>query len=446
MPKSKGKHLSKENREVIEAGIRSGDSARKIAKRIGVSASTVVREVRQNKTVKEKRSAHGAKLSVRCVKYRDCQASGLACEKCSTRLTTCKNCKTRSCIDTCPDYRRAMCPVTEAWPYVCPDGCKKRPGCSFAKCSYGAFDAESSYQDRLRSSRAGIGVSLEELKAMDALLTPLVRQGQSSEAIWAAHGQELPVGIRSAYNYQEAGLLSTANLELPRKARCRPRKKKGSSARERIDRSGRTFADFRALSLEEQVRVVQGDSVIGHEENIHDILSLHIVSRVFQIYLLKKHASPQATVASLDALEQACGFREAFEAIFGILLVDRGVEFDDWEAMERSCLEPGRRRCRVFYCDPMETNQKSECERNHEQLRRLLPKKRSDFDKLSVWDVAVCTSHVNSYPSALHGSKCPFELAAGLLPKRLLDELGLEQVAPDDVVLKPYLMKHAVTQ
>jgi IS30 family transposase len=446
MPESKGKHLSKENREAVEDGIRTGDSARKIAKRIGVSASTVTREVKRNRTVREKKPAHGARLSIRCMGYRGCQASGTACEKCSTRLTTCKDCRARSCIDTCPDYRRAMCAVTEAWPYVCPTSCQKRVHCSFPKCSYDATDADHSYQDRLASSREGIGVTDDELEALDKLMTPLVKQGQSFEAIWETHGAELPVCVRTAYNYQDQGLLSTANIELPRKVRCRPRKKKGEPGRERVDRAGRTFDDFKALPMEEQVRVVQADSVVGYEHNERDVLSLHIVAAAFQIYLLKEHASTQAVVTWFDVIERACGSVEAFKAIFGTLLVDRGVEFDDWAGMEASCLKPGQQRCRVFYCDPMETNQKSQCERNHEQLRRLLPKGRSDFDKLSVWDVAVCSSHVNSYPSSGRGGKCGFELAAGLLSQGLLDELGLEWVAPDDVVLKPYLMAHAVTQ
>ena len=42
MPASKGKHLTKENREVIEFGIKNKDSARTIAKRIDVSPSTIV--------------------------------------------------------------------------------------------------------------------------------------------------------------------------------------------------------------------------------------------------------------------------------------------------------------------------------------------------------------------------------------------------------------------
>ena len=106
----------------------------------------------------------------------------------------------------------------------------------------------------------------------------------------------------------------------------------------------------------------------------------------------------------------------------------------------------GARRCRVFYCDAQESNQKSKAERNHEQLRRILPKGRSDFDALSAYDVAVCCSHVNSYRSAGRGGKCPFELLGDLLPRGVMDELGLERVEPDDVVLRPALVPHAVEQ
>jgi IS30 family transposase len=446
MPESRGKHLTRKDRDVIEAGICNGSSARSIARSLGVSASTVTREIKANRTVREKKAERGARLAVRCISYKDCQASGTACKKCSTRLTTCKMCKTRSCIDTCPDFMRTMCATTKAWPHVCPSGCPKRGYCGYPKCSYRAADADGAYRSRLISSREGIDVTPEELEAMNALVAPLVRQGQSFEAIWATHAGELPVGVRTAYSYQAAGILETADIELPRKVRMKKRRKNDEAARERIDRAGRTYADFQALALADQARVVQGDSVVGYQENQQDLLSLYIVARAFQIYLPKAHADAAATVACLDAMERSCGSREVFEAAFGIMLVDRGVEFDDWEGMERSCLEPGCARCRVFYCDPMVTNQKSEAERNHEQLRRILPKKRSDFDALSAWDVATCTSHVNSYPSAGRGGKCPFELLGELLPQALLDDFGIQRMAPDEVILKPYLIKHAVVQ
>lgn len=363
MPRSKGKHLSKENREVIESGIRDVDSARKIAKRLDVNVSTVTREVKTNRTIRVPKARRGTKLSTRCAKYSTCQASGTACTKCSTALTTCKHCETKHCIRTCPGFEQKMCPTTEKWPYVCPGQCPKRGRCGYPKCSYDAGDANEAYEDRRSDSRKGICLSSDELKAMGDIVEPLVRQGQSFEAIWSNHTDELPVCVRTMYNYQNDGHFKLANLELPAKVRRKPGKKVSKGAVSRVDRTGRTYDDFEALPLEDRVRVVQGDSVCGFEHNKHDILSLHIVARGFQSYFRKRHADAEATVACIDAIEMACGSREEFEEWCPILLLDRGVEFDDWEGIERSCLEPGKRRCRVFYCDPMESNQKSPAER-----------------------------------------------------------------------------------
>ena len=444
MVKIQGKHLNKEKREVIEEGIHHLDSAGTISKRIGVCTSTVTREVKNNRTVKEPNRKPGFKLSTHCAHYNTCVKVGSACEKCSTKYMSCKDCKTHVCIDECASYERKMCPITDKWPYVCPDACSKRKYCGYPKCSYHASDAFDSYKERLRTSREGIDITEEELQQMNALVSPLVKQGQSFEAIWAEHECELPVCVRSAYNYQEASLLSCANIDLPKKIRYKPRKKKSDAGKERINRDNRRYDDFCALPLEDKARVVQGDSVVGFETNEHDILSLHLVSAAFQFYFLKKHGISSEVVRLFDCIEQTLGSPEAFEALFGILLVDRGTEFDDWEGMERSSLQKGARRCRVFYCDPLNSNQKSQAERNHEQLRRILPKGQSDFDALSAFDVATLTSHINSYPSAKRFNKCPFELASAIIPQELLDECGFERVDPDNVILKPYLLPHAI--
>jgi IS30 family transposase len=342
-----------------------------------------------------------------------------------------------------------MCPETEKWPYVCPEACPRRGWCKLPKCSYDAGDADAAYRGTLSSSRSGICCTQEELDAMNEVVVPLAKQGQSLEAIWAEHGDELPVCVRTAYKYQELAAIGLTSLDMPRKARLLPRSRPetGAPKRERVDRSGRTYDDFCELPLEDKVRVVQGDSVEGYSWNSTDVLSLHLVARTFQLYLKKAKASPAAVVTWLDVIERALGSPEAFEEVFGVLLLDRGTEFDDWAGMERSCLVEDARRCRVFYCDAQNSNQKSQAEHNHERLRRILPKGRSDFDKLSVWDVAVCCSHVNSYPLVRKsGAFRPIEAAADLVPQHLLDELGVERVPADEVVLKPYLMAHAVEQ
>ena len=298
MAKKSGKHLSREKREVIESGVRNGEPAGSIARKIGVSTSTVTREVKARRTVREMRAAPAGRASSRCANRRSCDAVGTACPGCSTALTRCRSCASRRCIDSCPDFVPKMCPTTERWPYVCPGNCPKRSGCGYPKFRYDAGDADAAYRETLSSSRSGICVTREELDAMNAIVVPLARQGQSLEAIWAEHGHELPVCVRSAYRYQELGAIGLTSLDMPRKARLLPRGRPdpGGRRRERVDRAGRTYDDFRALPVEDQVRVVQGDSVEGRERNRSDILSLHLVAHSFQIYLKKGSKSSPAPV------------------------------------------------------------------------------------------------------------------------------------------------------
>ena len=339
-----------------------------------------------------------------------------------------------------------MCPTTESWPYVCPAGCPRRSWCSLPKCRYVASEAQAAHDARLVASRSGIDATADQLERVNAIVVPLALRGHSFEAIHAAHGEELGVSVRTLYNWQESGALRVKAIEMPMKVRLRPRKRARPKGRPRVDRTGRTHDDFLALPLPDRSRVVQLDSVEGYGTCATDVLSLHVVARGVQIYMKKGHADAAETVARLDDLERAMGSRAAFEAAFGVVLADRGVEFDDWEGMERSCLEPGARRCRVFYCDAMDSNQKSECERNHEQLRRILPKGRTDMDLLSAADVAECCSHVNSYPLARLGGLCPLDVLGALVPQQALEALGIRRVPSDEVVLRPWLMRHAVEQ
>lgn len=273
-----------------------------------------------------------------------------------------------------------------------------------------------------------------------------MRKGQSLGAIWANHGDELPVCERTGYLYQQKGLLTCANIEHPRIVRVKVRKKGAPRGTERVDRSGRTYDDFVALPIEEQVRVAQADSVEGFKHNFYDLLSIRLVAAPFHLYQRKAHASSDAVVDCLDALERILGSPEAFSALLDPMLADRGSEFDDFEGIERSCLVPNTRRCRLYYCDAMAANQKAQVERGHEELRRILPKGRSDFDALGDVDVAAICSHVNSYPLPSRGGRCAFDCALGIVPQELLGALGLARIAPDDVVLRPSLVPHAVKQ
>ena len=277
---------------------------------------------------------------------------------------------------------------------------------------------------------------------LDAV-APLIRNGLSPEAVWLGLGDRLPVGVRTFYSWMESGVVDVPAIDLPRKVRCRPRRKRRGGAPGRA-LEGRGYAEFCALPLAEQARAAEMDSVAGRAGSSARILSVHFVASSFQFYLRLPDATSRSVVGDLDMLERALGSPEAFGAAMGVLLTDRGSEFSDPLAIERSCLEPGKRRCRVFYCDPLAPGQKGACERNHSELRRILPKGRSDFDALTCADLAVAASHVNSYPRAALGGRCPVDAARALLPEGFVDLLGVVKVPLEEVVLRPSLLPHAV--
>ena len=79
-------------------------------------------------------------------------------------------------------------------------------------------------------------------------------------------------------------------------------------------------------------------------------------------------------------------------------------------------------------------------EKNHVLLRRVLPKGTS-FKDLTKAQVALTTNHVNSVARELFDNRTPFDLFVGENERKLLELLDLSPIAPDEVYLKPALLK-----
>ena len=113
MPENKGEHLTIEDRQVIEDGIRDGLGCREIARRLHVAPSTVSREVEANRTATlTKRKDF--KLGRNCTRFNECEEVGTACASCSTYKTRCRSCRTRRCIDLCAKFELRECPDSDS--------------------------------------------------------------------------------------------------------------------------------------------------------------------------------------------------------------------------------------------------------------------------------------------------------------------------------------------
>lgn len=431
MPKKERGHLTQGDRMFIEEQLRSSAGIPDIARKLRVEPSTVRREVKRN-AVEESPSFLVVESRNICLRKDTCKLSAICGNGC---IMPCRTCKKSLCNTVCPEFKPNPCPWHTKPPYVCND-CRRRygMGCGYEYRFYDGKMAHEAAEKRKSDSRAGVDCTREQLEKMAGFVRPLLKKGQSPENIWSNHGEKLPISLRTFYNYTELGVFdSIANLDLPKKVVFKIRKKKEGPPAPRHDLDGRTYGDFQNLPAEEQMNAVEMDCVVSDKA----ILTLLFRRFNFQ-FMLYLPAKNQAEVGrALDMLEGLIGAR-AFKKWFGTILTDRGSEFLDFYVLEKSRKGKGR-RCRVFYCDPMKSGQKGRCEKNHVELRKIIPKGTS-FQHLTPRKLAIVCSHVNSYGRPLLGGSSPYQLASQVLPEELFVGLGIERVAPEEVIMKPGLV------
>ncbi len=430
MPRIKGHHFTLEDRLLIEHMLKNSMPLREIARALEASPSAISNEVKRNRIAPSPLRIKG-KRGPGCANRSECHLQQL-CERCYQKDPLCKTCRMKDCASLCAQYSPPSCPDLDTAPFVC-DGCSRRIGCKLPKVFYVASKAQQLYEERLRKAHLGTACSNKDIEHMVGIVKPLLRKGHSPDAIWAIHGDELPVGVRTFYNYVRKSVGGLAAIELPRQVRYKPRKQRRDTT-PRMDITGRTYADWLELSEEERMCSVQMDIVEGKRSDSKCILTLYFPRFQFQLYVLLPSKTKEAVIRALDALELYCD--GMFGEVFPVILTDRGMEFRDYESLERGI--GGTKRTRIYYCDAQSPSQKGACERNHVELRRVLPKG-SSFDQLTQLDVAIVCSHINSYVRR----KCcaaPIDLARVALPQGLLEHLGVIRIEPDDVVMTPALL------
>lgn len=427
----KYKHLTDADRLEIEHGLRYGLSIKKIAAKIGKHHSTIAREIRA-RSVPSDKGAFG-RVKNRCVCRRSCDRRQL-CEDLPDCVKRCASC--RLCNSVCRDFIEETCARLATTPYVC-NGCDEERRCSLRKRYYLHRPAHQNYRDLLICTREGANITEDELCGLDALVSPLIRQGQSVHHILTNHPDRFDLNEKTVYRYIAGGLLRVKNGDMPRICSLKPRRRK--PVEHKIDtkcRIGRTYADFQTLiAAAPDDRVVEMDSVVGR---IGGKVLLTIMFRDCGLMLafLRERNNSQSVIDAFALLWDLAG-ADLFRRLFPVLLTDNGSEFSNPLALEYA--PDGTLRSRLFYCDPCASWQKGRVERNHEFLRLVLPKG-TTFDHLTQADVDKVLSHVNSYSRPTLKDKAPFDLFAFTYGGDLLAQLGIQRIPAESIVLKPSLL------
>lgn len=424
------KHLTAEDRVFIETSLDKNMPFCEIAKYLCKDPSTISKEVKKHRILKEHNDFASPN---QCALRSSCHLQNV----CSRAVPCRKECRTcHACNRHCDRFVKESCRTIQKAPFVC-NGCPKKAQCRQERYFYKAVTADRHYRTILSESRTGINISETAMEWLDALVSPLIRQGQTPYMILQAH-PEIKCSAKTLYNYIESGALSVKNIDLPRKVKYKPRKPKPAEIHASGIFENRTYKAFLAFMAEHpDANVVEMDTVIGCEGSHKVFLTLYFrCCKLMLIYLL-----PDKTTASVkkvfDSLEKALGTL-MFCQLFPLILTDRGTEFSNPDALETSA--DGTIRTSIYYCDPMACGQKGSLEKNHEYIRYVLPKG-SSFDALTQWDAYRLASHINSTARASLNGMSPFKLARLLLGQDALDAFRLREIDADTITLTPELLK-----
>jgi IS30 family transposase len=427
------KHLSWTERNKIH-GLLGKKSFKQIAKELNRSPSTISREVKGHMKLLRKGSKYSRYFND-CKFRKDCDKQYI-CDNLNCPGKKCSTCG--KCNYTCKDYIKEDCPLLDKPPYVC-NGCTKFFRCDLEKRIYNADYANKQYKEVLVSHRNGIAISEAELQFTNDLITPLVKKGQSFNHIYATHINEIPVCIKTLYNYQHSGFFEVDNFDHPRLVRFKKRINT-NRAKRKIDKKcyiGRTFDDYEDfINNHPDIPIVQMDSVEGTKGG-KVLLTIHFVNCSLMLAFIRERNTAQSVIDVFNNLYEKLG-KNAFKKLFPVLLTDRGAEFTNPIEIEQT--KEGYQRTKVFFCNAMHSWQKASCEVNHELLRRVIPKGES-INHLTQEKVNLMMSHINSYKRNKLGNNTPYEIFEKMYGSKIINKLGINFIEPDFIILRPSLVK-----
>lgn len=427
------KHLTLSERNDIESLLKGGKSFKEIGRNIGKDCTTISKEIRYH-LVERKSGAWGQAYNA-CVLRFGCKKS-LICKNSECQTKKCASCKI--CNNYCDSFTEEKCKKTDKPPYVC-NGCDNLKKCTLRKKFYIAKDAQKEYEYVRSEARAGIAITENELNHLDEIITPLIKKGQSLHHICINNADRIMYSEKTLYNYIDSGLITACNVDLPRKVKYRPRKKTGLIHKvDRKCRIGRTYDQYKNfMELNNYPLVVQMDSVIGRVGG-KTLLTLHFVKAEFMLAFLRDANDSQSVIDVFDRLNDLLGI-DMFKKLFPVLLTDNGSEFSNPIAIECD-RTTGEIRTNVFYCNPCASFQKGAVEKNHEEIRKILPKGTS-FDNLEQKDITLMMDHINSYSRPSLNDKTPYDAFEFIYGKDIAKKMGSTLIPPNEISLNPKLFK-----
>ena len=421
----KNKPLTQIELGKIESKLDEGYNATQIAKYLGRDASCIQKEIKNFSVIKpSKKECKDCKNYENCKQSKLCEYS-LSSEKCSC----CRDCKvgTQLCKEYIPV---AKCERLSGRQKVCNACVAYGHRCSKPKLVYKADEAWKQHKENKKKS-------VKRYKAIDNAeymeeLARKIRRGISPEVALRTTGNKYgeTISIPTLYLRIDRKKMKCNNLDLRNKLKRQSKEEK----EERIDKSkhrlnGRSFNDLTETEQRgRKEKIGQMDTVIGTTGG-KLLLTLLNKETSFLFGMPVENKKQEIIIKEIDKLEIVMA--DKFKLILEKIITDNSSEFLDYEGLERSAVNKGK-RFKVYYANPYASYEKGMIENQHRLIRYFYPKG-TDLSKYKNSDIIEKINRINNYPRRKLNWSTPYKEMEKKLGKNIMNKLGFYEVPIEEL-------------
>ena len=194
-----------------------------------------------------------------------------------------------------------VCNKTNRYPFVYYN-CPKKVSCKKRKYYYNYKEAQKDYENKLKYSRVGIDMSIDEVEYWNEYFRDKIKdKNQPILHIFKNIENEFPKSIQSFYKYVHKGYFSNINDEmLARSFSYKPRNKNEivkTITKDNVIKKGRKMTNFQDyINKNPDANVVEMDTVIGKFEVVYCIMTLYFRdSKLMLMFFIKKYKPEEVT-------------------------------------------------------------------------------------------------------------------------------------------------------
>lgn len=341
-----------------------------------------------------------------------------------------------------PNSEGNGCTKLNRFPFICKT-CDYRSSCKKNKYYYNPNKAQEKYLFRLKNSRIGIDMDIDEVEYWDEILRDRIKVKNQS-TLHMFNSINFPKTLPTFYSYVKKGIFASVNDEmLPRLYSFKPRKKKEEKVvfinTNNPIKKGRTHKDFlEYIKQNPNASIVEMDTVIGAFDDKYAILTIFFrESKLMLMFKVLKY-KPESITRVFNTLKSTLGIDE-FKRLFEVILTDNGWEFSKPQDIELD-YDTGEKLVNLFYCNAYRSWQKGKLERNHEFIRYIIPKGIS-FDNLTQEQINNMMNHINNTKRKSLGFQTPFQTFNNTFGLSILKKLKLKHIDTKDVTLSYLVLK-----